>query len=75
MISAEVPVMFSKAIEFFITELTLRAWLHTEEGKRRTIQVCSQFCDRKSATNCLKISVQNNVVGLCLTNIAYFTEE
>lgn len=40
MISAEVPVMFSKAVEIFISELTMRAWLHTEESKRRTIQVC-----------------------------------
>ncbi len=40
MISAEVPIMFSKAIEIFISELTLRGWLHTEEAKRRTVQVC-----------------------------------
>ena len=41
MISAEVPIMFSKAIEIFITELSLRAWIHTEEAKRRTLQVCT----------------------------------
>ena len=39
MISAEVPVMFSKAVEIFIAELSMRAWQHTEESKRRTIQV------------------------------------
>jgi nuclear transcription factor Y gamma len=39
MISAEVPVMLSKALELFITELSLRAWLQTEESKRRTVQV------------------------------------
>ena len=39
MISAEVPVLFAKAAEIFIHELTLRAWLHTEESKRRTLQV------------------------------------
>jgi hypothetical protein len=41
MISAEVPVLFAKAAEIFIHELTLRAWLHTEESKRRTLQVRS----------------------------------
>ena len=41
MISAEVPVMLSKALEMFITELSLRAWLQTEESKRRTVQVGS----------------------------------
>lgn len=39
MISAEVPIMFSKAVEMFITELSLRAWLHTDEAKKRTLQV------------------------------------
>jgi len=39
MISAEAPVLFAKAAEIFITELTLRAWLHAEDNKRRTLQV------------------------------------
>lgn len=39
MISAEAPVLFAKACEIFIIELTHRAWLFTEEGKRRTLQV------------------------------------
>uniref|UniRef100_A0A1J3DHE6 Nuclear transcription factor Y subunit C-2 n=1 Tax=Noccaea caerulescens TaxID=107243 RepID=A0A1J3DHE6_NOCCA len=38
MISAEAPVIFAKACEMFILELTLRAWIHTEENKRRTLQ-------------------------------------
>ncbi|XP_013161952.1 PREDICTED: nuclear transcription factor Y subunit gamma-like isoform X2 [Papilio xuthus] len=38
MISAEAPVLFAKAAEIFIHELTLRAWYHTEENKRRTLQ-------------------------------------
>lgn len=38
MISAEAPVLFAKACEIFIIELTHRAWLFTEEGKRRTLQ-------------------------------------
>ncbi|KAK4804135.1 hypothetical protein SAY86_003952 [Trapa natans] len=38
MISAEAPVVFAKACEVFIMELTLRSWIHTEESKRRTLQ-------------------------------------
>ncbi|XP_050552298.1 nuclear transcription factor Y subunit gamma [Spodoptera frugiperda] len=38
MISAEAPVLFAKAAEIFIHELTLRAWAHTEDNKRRTLQ-------------------------------------
>ncbi|RKO85675.1 histone-fold-containing protein, partial [Blyttiomyces helicus] len=38
MISAEAPLVFSKACEIFILELTMRAWTHTEENKRRTLQ-------------------------------------
>lgn len=38
MISAEAPLLFAKAAEIFIHELTLRAWVHTEENKRRTLQ-------------------------------------
>ena len=38
MISAEAPVLFGKACEMFIHELTMRAWVHTEDNKRRTLQ-------------------------------------
>jgi len=38
MISAEAPALFAKACEMFIIEITYRAWLHTEENKRRTLQ-------------------------------------
>ncbi|XVE53426.1 hypothetical protein DITRI_Ditri03aG0002200 [Diplodiscus trichospermus] len=38
MISAEAPIIFAKACEMFILELTLRSWIHTEENKRRTLQ-------------------------------------
>ncbi|CAK9220939.1 unnamed protein product [Sphagnum troendelagicum] len=38
MIAAEAPVLFAKACEMFILELTLRSWIHTEENKRRTLQ-------------------------------------
>ena len=40
MISAEAPVLFAKACEFFIIEMTLRAWNVAEEHKRRTLQRC-----------------------------------
>ena len=38
MISAEAPVLFAKACEVFILELTLRAWCYSEQNKRRTLQ-------------------------------------
>ena len=38
MISAEAPVLFSKACELFVTELIHKAWFNTNEGKRRTLQ-------------------------------------
>ncbi|CAL9107772.1 unnamed protein product [Musa textilis] len=38
MISAEVPVVFAKACEMFILELTLRSWIHAEDNKRRKLQ-------------------------------------
>lgn len=38
MISGEAPVLFAKAVEIFISELSLRAWINTEENKRRTLQ-------------------------------------
>lgn len=39
MIGSEAPVLIAKACEIFIRELTLVAWMHTEESKRRTLQV------------------------------------
>ena len=38
MISAEAPVLFAKACEMFIIELTHRAYFHTIEAKRKTLQ-------------------------------------
>ncbi|KAK1316186.1 Nuclear transcription factor Y subunit C-2 [Acorus calamus] len=38
MISAEAPVVFARACEMFILELTHRSWGLTEENKRRTLQ-------------------------------------
>ena len=38
MISAEAPILFAEGCDIFITELTMRAWIHAEENKRRTLQ-------------------------------------
>lgn len=37
MISGEAPIIFSKACELFIEELTVRSWMVTLRGKRRTL--------------------------------------
>ncbi|XP_038971175.1 nuclear transcription factor Y subunit C-2-like [Phoenix dactylifera] len=37
MISGEAPIVFSKACELFIEELTQRAWMVNLQGKRRTL--------------------------------------
>ncbi len=38
MISAEAPVLFAKACELFILDLSIRAWGAAEKSKRRTLQ-------------------------------------
>lgn len=38
MIASDAPMLFVKAAEIFIMELTIRAWIHAEESKRRTLQ-------------------------------------
>ncbi|KXS14347.1 histone-fold-containing protein [Gonapodya prolifera JEL478] len=37
MISGETPMLLAKAAEIFIEEMTLRAWMHAEEDRRRTL--------------------------------------
>uniref|UniRef100_A0ACD5WQW5 Uncharacterized protein n=1 Tax=Avena sativa TaxID=4498 RepID=A0ACD5WQW5_AVESA len=37
MISGEAPVVFSRACELFVAELTRAAWAATLQGKRRTV--------------------------------------
>jgi hypothetical protein len=49
MISSETPVLFAKACEVFIIELTYRAWAFTLESKRRTLQVRPSL--RRKATS------------------------
>ena len=48
MISAEVPILFAKAAELFIQELTIHSWIQTEESRRRTLQVRLLLTDRRS---------------------------
>lgn len=38
MVASEVPILFSLVTEVFIEDLTLRAWLNTDENKRRILQ-------------------------------------
>lgn len=38
MVSAHAIVLFAKATEMFILELTLRAWMQAEQVKRRTLK-------------------------------------
>lgn len=38
MVASEVPVLFSLVAEVFIEELTVRAWINTDESKRRILQ-------------------------------------
>ena len=38
MISAEAPVLFAKACEMFVLEISLRAWYASEKAKRKTLQ-------------------------------------
>ncbi|XAR70316.1 hypothetical protein NMG60_11027127 [Bertholletia excelsa] len=37
MISGEAPIVFSKACELFIEEITKRSWMMTVQAKRRTL--------------------------------------
>lgn len=64
MISAEAPVLFAKAAEIFVTELSLRAWIHTEDNKRRTLQV-----------RVILTSSNKPAVSLKQTSVCLFTEK
>ena len=60
MISAEAPVLFAKAAEIFVCELSLRAWIHTEDNKRRTLQVKLriQLVSHSSVSTILNLSFE-----------------
>ena len=38
MVGAEVPILFSKACEMFITELTIKAYYNSEMQERKTLK-------------------------------------
>ena len=38
MISAEAPILFSKACEMFIAELTIKGYFNAEKNERKTLQ-------------------------------------
>jgi len=38
MISAEAPVLFAKACEMFILDITLRSWCYSDNNRRKTLQ-------------------------------------
>eukprot|EP00181_Compsopogon_caeruleus_P005651 CAMPEP_0184677608 /NCGR_PEP_ID=MMETSP0312-20130426/184_1 /TAXON_ID=31354 /ORGANISM="Compsopogon coeruleus, Strain SAG 36.94" /LENGTH=204 /DNA_ID=CAMNT_0027125569 /DNA_START=87 /DNA_END=701 /DNA_ORIENTATION=+ len=85
MISAEAPVLFAKACEMFILELTLRAWAQTEEAKRRTLQrsdisaaiqkteVFDFLIDIVPREDPKKEDVMRPVPGMAESQMAYYT--
>ena len=40
LLSAEAPLLMSKACEIFIQELAVRAWMRAEEANKRTVESC-----------------------------------
>lgn len=67
MISAEAPVLFAKAAQIFITELTLRAWIHTEDNKRRTLQV--RNTRRDVCEHCSWHTLCTHLYHPCMTDV------
>ena len=53
MISSETPVLFAKACEIFIVELTYRAWAFTLDSKRRTLQVNFTLIKKSDVSACI----------------------
>eukprot|EP01133_Synstelium_polycarpum_P006620 gene6620-7695_t len=43
MISCDAPIILSKAIEMFISELSTRAWILADDGRRKTLQRSDVF--------------------------------
>ncbi|KAK0139661.1 Nuclear transcription factor Y subunit gamma [Merluccius polli] len=71
MISAEAPVLFAKAAQIFITELTLRAWIHTEDNKRRTLQRWPTP-EPNQSPSLLCVSPQRNDIAMAITKFDQF---
>ncbi|KAL0898525.1 hypothetical protein Bca101_082486 [Brassica carinata] len=57
-ISRDAPALFSKACEYLILELSLRAWMHTQSCTRQIIQRCDVFhAVKNSETHCFLINL------------------
>lgn len=58
-IAQEVPVLFAFVTEKFVEELTLRAWLHTKEGKRKILQGSDVY---KAVKTCGSLDFLNQII-------------
>nr|KYP65010.1 Nuclear transcription factor Y subunit C-4 [Cajanus cajan] len=67
MISAETPILMSKACEIFIQELTYRAWMRAEESNNQTVQPCdvAKAIVQTNAMNFLTEIVPNELLHFC----------
>jgi nuclear transcription factor Y gamma len=75
MISAEAPVLFAKACELFILDLTMRAWAASDDGKRRILQVPLPFASalcKPPAHGLLCAPLQRSDIADAITNCEMF---
>ncbi len=71
MISAETPVLFAKACQMFIIELTYRSWAYTEQSKRRTLQVNKQS-NYNHLFNYMGLYLKKIDIANCIVNTDIF---
>ena len=62
-IAQEVPILFALTTEKFIEEITLRAWIHTKEGKRKILQK-PDICKAIKTTH-----MYDFLINICENNI------
>jgi nuclear transcription factor Y gamma len=82
MISAEAPVLFAKAAEMFIHELTMRAWIHTEVtntiynwSQIRFVDIRYQICGRGKiapSQDNKRRTLQRNDIAMAITKYDQF---
>jgi len=67
MVSAETPMLMSKACEIFIQELTFRAWMRAEESNKSTVQPCdvAKVIMQNDALHFLTDIVPDNLQNFC----------
>ncbi|WVZ07009.1 hypothetical protein V8G54_020355 [Vigna mungo] len=67
MVSAETPMLMSKACEIFIQELTYRAWMRAEESNKSTVQPCdvAKVIMQNHAMQFLTDIVPDNLQNFC----------